>query len=1154
MSSVSLPQSILQDRRLYEVLGIANFSSSEEVRVAFRALALKNHPDKNIGDPSAADRFREVSRAYEVLASPEHKKKYDVALRVALGGSNRHASPGHLGSNPYSVSPVAMSDIYKDVYRQQAERATTRTRPSSAAPQGAPAAAKSHYTKAQQDLFRKREKERQQELRRQLERERKEQRERERAALRREQEKQEELLQQRWQQQQQQRSFAPRMATCAATAKRTSSTSTVGTSSARYGGGLRGAEGSSRTATPRPGHVTPRAATGVAADDGLSGRHAPATPNTVRLNTPARSGTPRVRQTRPSTPSPGRRNSDRFGDTTPTSTAKENQEDRRRHRENGGGGGGHDVWFTPLTSPTEGSVYVLHTSTLSSSRNEGVEILEDDDDAAASSLPQTSLFMGFTAAELGTTSTAAEGNTKSTSDHNTRTGKQELANGRAASFSGYESPRQPSDAATTGPSRLNGHSHSPRRSSRDPVAAPAAASNNTNNSKTTTTPRQHATPRGLTSAYSTRTAAFPSATTPRTKPVMSGVAADSASSSSARTRPVVDGARTSKLVPRPKTNSTAPAASAQPVGVTPCLAESDKELLEKQRTKWLANEKGRQRTVRLTEEGQQFQRAARAMKQQQQQRRNATNGAAAVAAAAEEDVRLTKEELLMYVQADETSERQQFIEREEQLAWRRLQRQHLTLLAETAFKKKAAALMMEEWARRSSISSAAQKDGCVLGCLVQEGRGRGIMEWREGRERRHLKGREAADSYHVQRLSQRRSALLADEANQRRSLVQGALKMVAVLHLQDAEERHRVSLLREVQATRRALCTSFVTTRGATQGVEKGKDGEQQRQSGHALPPGKVSEAANEVAEDDDWPVLNPSVAFTAHRHSDPRKSSSVNNSGSVEGNADLATVVPLANDASPVRPGSTGSFHTVYSRNSNEGTAAAAASDLNTSSARHARSSAGSSAVKGERRTPADAPSTTRAVERRVQLLLMDEARQRGLLVSQRHHEEVALRHRRATALHRIFAKEKEEALRQAQKAAQAEIRALQSELRLLQRQRDAASALSTPLLNGSFSSSVSPPRVMTGALPPPPLQSTPLSLPRGGGSSTDTPPMKPAVVTGPPIGGAVAETAAATTRRTPARSAPIVVVTGAPARRHRVTSTRGWKALPDSDVEENE
>jgi len=66
-----------QNRDYYEVLGVARDASAEDVKKAFRKLAMQYHPDRNHGDAEAAEKFKEASEAYEVLADPEKRSVYD---------------------------------------------------------------------------------------------------------------------------------------------------------------------------------------------------------------------------------------------------------------------------------------------------------------------------------------------------------------------------------------------------------------------------------------------------------------------------------------------------------------------------------------------------------------------------------------------------------------------------------------------------------------------------------------------------------------------------------------------------------------------------------------------------------------------------------------------------------------------------------------------------------------------------------------------------------------------------------------------------------------------------------------------------------------------------------------------------------------------
>ncbi|WP_375585170.1 molecular chaperone DnaJ [Cyclobacterium xiamenense] len=81
-------------RDYYEVLGIAKGAGADEIKKAYRKLAIKYHPDKNPGNASAEDKFKEAAEAYEVLSNPEKRQRYDQFGHQGVSGNGGFGGGG----------------------------------------------------------------------------------------------------------------------------------------------------------------------------------------------------------------------------------------------------------------------------------------------------------------------------------------------------------------------------------------------------------------------------------------------------------------------------------------------------------------------------------------------------------------------------------------------------------------------------------------------------------------------------------------------------------------------------------------------------------------------------------------------------------------------------------------------------------------------------------------------------------------------------------------------------------------------------------------------------------------------------------------------------------------------------------------------------
>ncbi|KAA9332291.1 molecular chaperone DnaJ [Hymenobacter busanensis] len=77
-------------RDYYEILGVAKNASGDEIKKAYRKVAIKFHPDKNPDDPTAEDKFKEAAEAYEILSDEQKRARYDRYGHQGVGGGNGH--------------------------------------------------------------------------------------------------------------------------------------------------------------------------------------------------------------------------------------------------------------------------------------------------------------------------------------------------------------------------------------------------------------------------------------------------------------------------------------------------------------------------------------------------------------------------------------------------------------------------------------------------------------------------------------------------------------------------------------------------------------------------------------------------------------------------------------------------------------------------------------------------------------------------------------------------------------------------------------------------------------------------------------------------------------------------------------------------------
>lgn len=114
------------NKDFYQVLGVADSASPEEIKKAYRRLAKQYHPDANPNDPQAAERFKAISEAHATLSDPEKRRQYDQMRRLGAfeGFARRPSGAGAAGGGAggpqvgeeFDFSGLGLGDIFSSIF------------------------------------------------------------------------------------------------------------------------------------------------------------------------------------------------------------------------------------------------------------------------------------------------------------------------------------------------------------------------------------------------------------------------------------------------------------------------------------------------------------------------------------------------------------------------------------------------------------------------------------------------------------------------------------------------------------------------------------------------------------------------------------------------------------------------------------------------------------------------------------------------------------------------------------------------------------------------------------------------------------------------------------------------------------------------------
>ena len=116
---------------LYKILGVEKNISQDELKKAYRKLAVKYHPDKNKGDAESEKKFKEISASYDILKDPQKRQEYDHYGSAGSGSGGFGGGGSSRGGGGGGFGGMDFSDIFSDFFNESGGRGGSQQRHSS---------------------------------------------------------------------------------------------------------------------------------------------------------------------------------------------------------------------------------------------------------------------------------------------------------------------------------------------------------------------------------------------------------------------------------------------------------------------------------------------------------------------------------------------------------------------------------------------------------------------------------------------------------------------------------------------------------------------------------------------------------------------------------------------------------------------------------------------------------------------------------------------------------------------------------------------------------------------------------------------------------------------------------------------------------------